>query len=156
MRRWAGITPPARHSPAPRPGSRSFREVLVNAVYHRSYQPDAPEPTKVYVYPDRIDVTSYPGPVPGIEPGHLVPGATVPAAPARNRRIGEFLEELELAEGRLTGLSKIFRAMEQNGSPSPRFDFDVGRTWFRASLPIHPEYGPTPPSRPPTTWATRG
>ena len=120
---------------------RALREALVNAVYHRSYQPDALEPTKVYVYPDRIDVTSYPGPVPGIEPGHLVPGATVPAAPARNRRIGELLKGLELAEGRLTGLSKIFRAMEQNGSQPPRFDFDAGRTWFRASLPIHPEYG---------------
>ena len=31
-------------------------------------------------------------------------------------------------EGRLTGLAKIFRAMEQNGSPPPRFDFDVQRT----------------------------
>ena len=133
---------------------RALREALVNAVYHRSYQPDAPEPTKVYVYPDRIDVTSYPGPVPGIEPGHLVPGATVPAAPARNRRIGELLKGLELAEGRLTGLSKIFRAMEQNGSQPPRFDFDAGRTWFRASLPIHPEYGAASSSWSSTTRAT--
>ena len=30
--------------------------------------------------------------------------------------------------------------MEDNGSPVPRFDFDEGRTYFRATLPAHPEY----------------
>ncbi len=113
---------------------RALRETLVNAIYHRSYQPDTPEPTKVYRYPDRIEITSYPGPVPGIERDHLRAGARVPSAPARNRRIGEFLKELDLAEERLTGLPKIFQAMEQNGSPPPRFDFDDGRTYFRATL----------------------
>jgi len=115
----------------------AIREALVNALYHRSYQPDASEPTKVYCYPDRIDITSYPGPVPGIEPDHFLPGAAVPAMPARNRRIGEFLSELKLAERRLTGVSKIFGAMARNGSPPPRFDFDEGRTYFRATLPAH-------------------
>lgn len=41
----------------------------------------------------------------------------------------------------LTGLPRIFRAMEQNGSPPPRFDFDPSRTWFRDTLPIHPAWG---------------
>ena len=116
----------------------AIREALVNALYHRSYQPDASEPTKVYCYPDRIDITSYPGPVPGIEPDHFLPGAAVPAMPARNRRVGEFFSELKLAERRLTGVPKIFEAMARNGSPPPRFDFDEGRTWFRATLPVHP------------------
>ena len=35
----------------------------------------------------------------------------------RNRRIGEFLKELDLAEGRNTGIGKIVRAMRENGSP---------------------------------------
>ena len=118
----------------------ALRETLVNAIYHRGYDVDQPEPTKVYLYPGRIEVISYPGPVPGIEPRHLVPDAEVRAAPARNRRIGEFLKELGLAEGRLTGLPKVFRAMEDNGSPAPRFDFDEPRTWFQATLPAHPEY----------------
>ena len=30
--------------------------------------------------------------------------------------------------------------MERNGSPSPNFDFDEKRTFFRATLPAHPEY----------------
>lgn len=119
----------------------ALREILVNAVYHRGYDVDQPEPTKIYLHPDRIEVTSYPGPVPGIEARHLAPGAEVPAAPARNRRIGEFLKELKLAEGRLSGVPRVFREMESNGSPAPRFDFDEQRTWFRATLPAHPEYG---------------
>lgn len=109
-----------------------------NALYHRGYQAEASEPTKVYCYPDRIDITSYPGPVPGIEPDHFLPAAAVPAMPARNRRIGEFFSKLKLAERRLTGVPKIFEAMARNGSPPPRFDFDEGRTWFRATLPVHP------------------
>lgn len=60
--------------------------------------------------------------------------------PARNRRIGEFLKELGVAEGRLSGLPKVFRAMEANGSPTPQFEFDERRTVFQATLPAHPEY----------------
>ncbi len=116
----------------------ALRETLVNALYHRGYDVDQPEPTKVYLFPSRVEIISYPGPVPGIRPRHLVPGADVPAVPARNRRIGEFLKELKLAEGRLSGLPKVFRAMEANGSPPPRFEFDD--TYFQATLPAHPEY----------------
>ena len=119
---------------------RALRETLVNAVYHRGYDVDQPEPTKVYLFPSRIEVISYPGPVPGIESRHLLPNAEVRAAPARNRRIGEFLKELKLAEGRLSGLPKVFQAMAANGSPVPRFEFDEQRTYFQATLPAHPEY----------------
>ena len=118
----------------------ALTETLVNAVYHRGYDVDQPEPTKVYLFPSRIEVISYPGPVPGIEPDHLRPDAEVRSAPARNRRIGEFLKELKLAEGRLSGLPKVFQAMADNDSPAPRFDFDEQRTYFQATLPAHPEY----------------
>ena len=119
----------------------ALRETLVNALYHRGYDVDQPEPTKVYLYPSRIEVISYPGPAPGIEARHLLPKADVPPVPARNRRIGEFLKELGLAEGRLSGLPKVFQAMKANESPDPSFDFDEQRTYFRATLPAHPEYG---------------
>ena len=55
----------------------------------------------------------------------------------RARRIGEFLKELELAEGRSTGVPKILRAMRQNGSPEPVFESDEDRTWFLVRLPAH-------------------
>lgn len=119
----------------------ALREALVNAVYHRSYDVDQPEPVKVHVYPSRIEIVSYPGPVPGIEREDLAPNADSPRpAPARNRRIGEFLKEVGLAEGRLSGLPKIFEAMAANGSPPPVFHFDAQRTFFQATLPAHPEY----------------
>ncbi len=116
----------------------AMEEAVVNAVYHRSYENG--EPTKVYMYPDRMEIISYPGPVQGIEIEHLAPGSTVPPVPARNRRIGELLKELRLAEARGTGLPKIRRRMSESGSPEPRFDFDRGRTYFRVVLPAHPRY----------------
>lgn len=116
----------------------AIREAVVNAVYHRSYQ--EVEPTKVYIYPGRMEVTSYPGPVHGVELYHFRNDRTVPAAAARNRRIGEFLKELKLAESRGTGVPKIRRHMRDGGSPEPRFDFDAGRTYFRVILPVHPRH----------------
>ena len=118
----------------------AFREALVNAVYHRAYRQDTVEPTKVFLHPDRVEVISYPGPVPGIEGRHLAPEGQVPPIPARNRRIGEFLKELDLAEGRFTGLPQIYESMRQNGSPAPKFDFDEARSYFRVTLSAHPEY----------------
>ena len=119
----------------------AVREALMNAVYHRSYDVDQPDPTKVYLYPSRMQMASYPGPVPGIRPEHLTRNPKdVPVAPARNRRIGELLKELGLAEGRLSGLPKIYAAMAANGSPAPRFDFDEERTYFQVTLPAHPQY----------------
>lgn len=116
----------------------ALEESLVNAVYHRGYE-GPPEPIKVHLFPDRVEIVSYPGPVRGIERAHLRAGGRVPPTPARNRRIGELLKELRLA-GRGTGLPRVFRAMEENGSPPPTFDFDEDRTYFRVTLPAHPEY----------------
>lgn len=117
----------------------ALEETIVNAVYHRSYE-GMPEPTKVYLYPDRIEITSYPGPVPGLLPEHFQQGKRVPQVPARNRRIGELLKELKLAEARNTGVPTVFRAMAENGSPEPRFEFDPDRTYFTVVLPAHPEH----------------
>ena len=115
-----------------------LREALVNAAYHRGYRPNVMEPTKVCLYPDRIEVVSYPGPMPGLEPHHLRKDASIPPIGARNPKVGEFLKSLGLAEGWRTGVPSMFEEMAANGSPEPRFDFDTG--WFRATLPAHPEY----------------
>ena len=82
-----------------------MEEAVVNAVYHRSYD-NLREPTKIYLYPDRMEIISYPGPLQGIEARHLGQDGVVPPVPARNRRIGEFLKELRLAEGRGTGTAQ--------------------------------------------------
>lgn len=89
----------------------AIEEALVNAVYHRSYE--IREPIEVRVTPDAIQVVSHPGaessiPLKDVEAGRIKPRRY------RNRRIGEFLKELDLAEGRGTGIPKIRRAMQKN------------------------------------------
>ena len=118
----------------------ALQEALVNALYHRSYDVEHPDPTKVYLFPDKVEIVSYPGPMPGVAHEDLAPGADFGGVPARNRRLGEFFKELKLAETRLSGLPKMYKAMAANGSPPPRFRFDESRTYFQVTLPAHPEY----------------
>ena len=114
----------------------AVEEALVNAVYHRSYEQR--EPVEVRVNPDGIEIVSYPGPDASIRIEALNSDKIV-ARRYRNRRIGEFLKELDLTEGRCTGIPKIRAAMEKNGSPPPRFSTDEGRTYFLVELPVHPQ-----------------
>ena len=55
----------------------------------------------------------------------------------RNRRIGEFLKELDLTEGRAIGIPKILKVMAANGSPKPLFETDEERASFVVRLPVH-------------------
>ena len=103
----------------------AIEEALVNAVYHRGY--DQREPVEVRVNPDGIDIVSYPGPDPSIRIEALASDKII-ARRYRNRRIGEFLKELQLTEGRCTGIPIIRAAMTHNGSPLPKFSTDEGRT----------------------------
>jgi ATP-dependent DNA helicase RecG len=117
----------------------AIEESLVNAVYHRGY--DQREPIEVRINPDRIEIVSYPGPDPSIRLESLRNRRFV-ARRYRNRRIGDFLKELEMMEGRSTGIPIIYDAMEKNGSPPPRFETDEGRTYFLVELPVHPSFAP--------------
>ena len=114
----------------------AVEEVLSNAVYHKGY--DQANPIEVQVYPrEAIEVLSYPGPVPPIN-NRMLQQRRVTARHYRNRRIGEFLKELDLTEGKATGFPVIRNAMQNNGSPEPEFFTDEERTIFQATLKIHP------------------
>ncbi len=82
---------------------------------------------------------SFPGPDKSIRKSDLDSG-TVIARRHRNRRIGEFLKELKLTEGRSTGIPKIIRSMKSNGSPKPIFDTDDERTYFKVELHINEKF----------------
>ena len=112
----------------------AIEEALVNAIYHRSYEER--EPVEVRITREELLVLSYPGADRSIRMDDFKTGQAV-SRRYRNRRIGEFLKELDLAEARSTGVPKIFRAMRQNGSPEPVFESDENRTWFRVRLPVH-------------------
>ena len=112
----------------------AIEEALVNAIYHRSYEER--EPVEVRITPEDLTVLSFPGADRSIRMEDLQSGRAI-SRRYRNRRIGEFLKELDLAEGRSTGIPKILRAMRDNGSPSPVFESDDDRTWFLVRLPAH-------------------
>jgi ATP-dependent DNA helicase RecG len=114
----------------------AIEEAVANAVYHRSYEER--EPIEVRISRDELVVLSYPGPDRSVRLDQLRRGRALPRR-YRNRRIGEFLKDLDMTEGRATGIPKIIRAMRQNGSPPPEFDFDEDRTYFLCRLPVHPQ-----------------
>ena len=117
---------------------KALREAIVNAVYHRGYEPEFSSSTKVYMRPHCLEIISYPGPHPSLKQDEFTRGSVIPPVEARNRRIGEFLRELNLAEARGTGVNTIFRTMEKNDNPTPKFQFDS--TYFRVTLPAHPKF----------------
>jgi len=117
----------------------ALEEALVNAVYHRGY--DQREPIEVRINPDRIQIVSFPGPDPSIRMASMRDRRFV-ASRYRNRRIGKFLKELEMTEGRSTGIPIIHDAMKKNGSPPPHFETDEGRTYFLVELLLHPSFIP--------------
>jgi len=47
------------------------------------------------------------------------------------------LIELELTEGRSTGIPKMLRTMAENGSPAPEFETDEDRSYNLVRLPVH-------------------
>ena len=117
-------------------------EALVNAIYHRSYEER--EPVEVRITPQELTILSFPGADRSIRMEDLQTGRAI-SRRYRNRRIGEFLKVLDLAEGQSTGIPKVLRAMRENGSPDPVFESDNDRTWFLVRLPVHEQVciGPT-------------
>lgn len=115
----------------------AIEEVLSNAVYHKSY--DDRNPIEVRIEPNSIIVYSLAGPMPPITNDDLQ-NERVLSRNYRNRRIGDFLKELDMTEGRSTGFPKIYRAMRNNGSPDPVFKTDDLNQYFLAELPIHPAF----------------
>lgn len=100
----------------------AIEEALSNAVYHKSYEIGSP--IEIQIWQDKIEILSYPAPVPPVTNKVLETKKRIVARDYRNRRIGDFLKELRLTEGRGTGFPSIYNAMEENGSPAPTFETD--------------------------------
>ena len=115
----------------------ALEEALANAVYHKAY--DVREPIEVRIEDDKIEIVSYPGPVYSVTPEQLK-DYRVSNRRYRNRRIGEFLKELHLTEGRNTGFKKILDAIKRNGSPLPEFETDKEHSYFISRIFVHPDF----------------
>jgi ATP-dependent DNA helicase RecG len=115
----------------------AVEEALCNAVYHKSYQ--IGEPVTVMITPEKMEITSLPGPDRTISDSDLKNYHLV-SKRYRNRRIGDFLKELKLIEGRNTGIPTILRSLKANGSDYPIFETDEDRSYFTITIPIHKEF----------------
>jgi len=116
----------------------ALEEALANAVYHKSYELD--KPIEVQIWPDKIEILSFPGPVPPVAAQIRAENRRIVARDYRNRRVGDFLKELHLTEGRGTGIPTMYKRMKDNGSPGPIFETDEECTYFLSVLPTNPEF----------------
>ena len=116
---------------------RAIEEVLANAVYHKSYR--IAEPITVVVTPEAMTISSLPGPERSITDTDLAACRMI-GLHYRNRRIGDFLKELDLVEGRNTGIPVVVNVMRENGSPPPVFSSPENRDWLSVILPVNPHF----------------
>jgi ATP-dependent DNA helicase RecG len=115
----------------------AVEEALSNAVYHKSYQ--IAEPIIVRIEKDNLSILSNPGPDRSITDDDLQ-SFHMYSKHNRNRRIGDFLKELELVEEKNTGIPTMIKALEANGSKPPVFETDDERSYFRVVFEIHDDF----------------
>lgn len=115
----------------------AIEEILANAVYHRSYQIN--EPITVRITQEAMEITSFPGFDRSISDENISK-YQIRARMYRNRRIGDFLKELKLIEGRNTGFPNAIKALQDNGSELPVFEMDEQRAYLSVTIKIHPHF----------------
>jgi ATP-dependent DNA helicase RecG len=111
-----------------------LREVLVNALTHRSYRVQSA--LQILRFKDRIEVRN---------PGHsLVDDERLgdPGSFSRNPRIADVFREMKLAENKGTGIAAMRRAMKHAGLTPPFFQSDRRTDTFVATIWLHNLLGP--------------
>ena len=126
----------------------ALEEFISNAIYHRSYQ--SYEPVTIRIEKDKIEITSTPGPDRSIS-DEDISQLRMRSRRYRNRRIGDFLKELHLVEGRNTGIPTALKGIQDNGSPLPQFITDEDRSFFSVIVPIHNSFLTTQQKEPKQT-----
>jgi ATP-dependent DNA helicase RecG len=93
-----------------------IREGILNAISHRDYKTEA----SIFVkqYPNKIEVTSPGGFLPGITPSNLIHSPSNP----RNRLLIEVLQKMGFVERSGQGVDKIFRETIKEGKGLPNYE----------------------------------
>lgn len=125
---------------------QALEEVIVNSLYHRSYEEKRPNEIRIYNYFEkgidrgedqrRIEVRSYPGPLPPID-NQALQEFRFNSRNYRNIKLGDWLKNIRLAEKYATGIPTIFDSLEQNGSPKPFFWTDDTKSEFLVVIKCH-------------------
>ena len=116
----------------------ALEEAVVNAFYHRDYM--SYEPVHVEIEPDSICIISYPGIDRSVPMDVIKKGERFKARVYRNRRLGEFLKELDYTEAKCTGVPTIQDELKKIGSPPAKFETDEDRRAVTVTIPIQPDY----------------
>ena len=98
---------------------------------------------KVIKVPNQMEalrIMNFPGIDRSISEKTIAEGKRFVSRHYRNRRLGEFLKELDLSEGHSSGIPTIQEELEKNGSPRAEFFTDEDRRAMRIRIPIHPAF----------------
>lgn len=115
----------------------AIEEAVVNSVYHRDFLQH--EPIEITIESSGISILNCPGPDRSISKEDIAKGDMLKSRRYRNRRLGDFLKELDLTEGRSTGVPTIQAKLAENGSPRAIFETTDDRLTFLVTIPIHEE-----------------
>jgi ATP-dependent DNA helicase RecG len=108
----------------------AVRELLMNAVLHRDYQSTGP--TRFYQFSDRLEIQN-----PGGLYGEASPENFPRVNAYRNPIIAEAMHVLGYVNRFGRGIARAKRALADNGSPEPRFDYQTSH-FLLAIIPKHP------------------
>ncbi|WP_300902072.1 winged helix-turn-helix transcriptional regulator [uncultured Bacteroides sp.] len=118
---------------------QALEESVTNSLYHRDYREW--EPVVITIEPQGITIQNVGGPDRSISAADISRCEILVSKRYRNRRLGEYLKELDLTEGRSTGIPTIQNVLENNGSPRAAVVTDEERTFFRITIPCHEAAG---------------
>lgn len=79
---------------------------------------------RITIEPNRISILSYSGPDRSISRESLKEANMLRSRRYRNRTLGDFLKELDLTEGRATGIPTIQKKLRENVSPKATIETD--------------------------------
>lgn len=122
----------------------ALEEAVVNSMYHRDYQQH--EPVEITIEPEGVSILNCPGPDRSIPMSAIEKGDNLKSRRYRNRRLGDFLKELDLTEGRSTGIPTIQEKLAANGSLRATFETTEDRLTFLIHIPVHAGWGNKPVS----------
>lgn len=117
---------------------QAFEEAVVNALYHRNYEER--EPVEITIEPNQVEILSHSGPDRSISNEAIKQARRLKTRKYRNRRLGDFLKELDLTEGRATGIPTIQKALKDNGSDPATIDTDEDRSYFLMTIPCRKDF----------------
>lgn len=118
---------------------QALEESVTNSLYHRDYREW--EPVVITIEPQGITIQNVGGPDRSISAADISRCEVLVSKRYRNRRLGEYLKELDLTEGRSTGIPTIQNVLVNNGSPRANVVTDEERTFFRITIPCHEAVG---------------